>query len=420
MFAFTAISDYEKLYDELKEKDSSRNRRNRFWLHHRHENDDKNEDSNEAKEMTKLRDRIVTLSVENGILSKFTSYVGVENNPHKNLIQEEEIEYDDNEEVIDQPLMAAMPMQRNYMAKGSSRQHFAHAKGASIKRYKALPKRSAHHINRNCERKTEDREEEIDNKLDIDNFMPVIGSMADYEKDEEEMDRASPPRMHYEENRASPPRMHYEENRASPPRMHYEENRASPPRMQFAKMMSFGSAAPSQRSNIEMPRAAPEINNFQFTNEAAPAPRHYEMSNAIMQGACAAPMFYKESSKPSSSSSFTAPPPVKPRIENSVTGIVKSQQFDGRWKSDLFEQLMEFVDSEKRHFLVEFLDSLGVKEDEDGGNIKSTVVALCVLNKSFQSEELKWRQVQRKAVLWLKSKLEKNWEVEIQNLASLI
>lgn len=65
MFAFTTINNYENIYNDLQSKSS---------------------DEKDKTVLDKYKEQIIALSIENGIPSKFTSFIGVKNDSQQNSI----------------------------------------------------------------------------------------------------------------------------------------------------------------------------------------------------------------------------------------------------------------------------------------------------------------------------------------------
>lgn len=115
------------------------------------------------------------------------------------------------------------------------------------------------------------------------------------------------------------------------------------------------------------------------------------------------------------------PPQNQVKIENSLTGIVSSQDFDGKWKFSLFDQFIVLLGGDALNTLNGFFNSFGINNDEEiNRNIRSTIAALCILNKSFANEKSRWRLIQSKAIGWLNKNHPAKWEDEINKLASTI
>lgn len=103
-------------------------------------------------------------------------------------------------------------------------------------------------------------------------------------------------------------------------------------------------------------------------------------------------------------------------IEKSLAGIICSQDFDGKWKEPLLNDFVRMLEIKSENKALEnFFTSLNISNDE---NIKSTIAALCVLNKLFSDERSKWILIEKKAILFLNSKIKKDWEKEISSITS--
>ena len=369
LFAFNAINDYEKMYQDMAEK-------------HKFDND--------QNDLKKLKDRIITLSTENGILSKFTSFVGVENSPHREPIEDNDFEVAESN--------------RSFFRRGGGYGHSYRAKML----FDAAP-----------ERQSRPSFDESDSESDDDD-----------EGEHEErlcfMSNAAAPHRRYgkkcaKAKRSVKKRCKMAVREAAPQRAQMEAMPigAAPQRAQM-EAMPIG-AAPQQQFNIATPEHFNiERQQINAQNDASPAQfgsadysfaaYPHEFADRI---ACAAPM-----------SAAPQPPPVqKARFDRSMRGLLTCQEFNGMWKADLFDQLLDFLSDEHAgagEALSNFFVSMKIGDDEEGRNMRSTIAALCILNRVYAKENSKWKLIQIKAINWLNSKSKEQWAAKIQELVSSI
>lgn len=108
-----------------------------------------------------------------------------------------------------------------------------------------------------------------------------------------------------------------------------------------------------------------------------------------------------------------------------LTEIVKMQDFDGKWKFYLFDWLIDCINKQRNYndtinIFNKFFTSLNIEESDSYDDIRSTIVAICVLNKLFEEENKKWKLIQTKAINWLNSMIKKDWTDEISKLLAQI
>ena len=89
-----------------------------------------------------------------------------------------------------------------------------------------------------------------------------------------------------------------------------------------------------------------------------------------------------------------------------MISIFYSQDFDRKWKFSLFNHFIDFLGCVALNVLNGFFDSSGIDNGKEiNRNVKSTIAALCILNKSFANEKSRWRLIQSKEIGWLNNKL---------------
>lgn len=280
LFAFKAISDYEKIYDDISES----------------ENEEKTKE---------LQNKIIKLSIESGILSKFTSFVGVANN---------EKQSDDDDDPCDSLLMPI----------------FGSAKGRMI---------------------SSDDDDDDDDKI----LEPDI----EYYHEKEEL------------------------------RQILSSNRKP-----ICVITGKG----------RMISSDDDCDEFEIKYK-------YKMKRKQF--------FAPEAAGVEPQSKRKAE--IEPKIENTLTSIVSLQDFDGKWKYSLLDQLIDIlgINRDNKAF-ISFISSLNVKNEEIEGNIKSTVIAICILNKLYINDQSKWMLIEKKAINWLNSQVKANWENDINKLVSIL
>lgn len=108
-------------------------------------------------------------------------------------------------------------------------------------------------------------------------------------------------------------------------------------------------------------------------------------------------------------------------FDNSLMGIIQSQQFDGRWSYSLFENLINFLNvkcgKECSEVIEKFVnDNVKGIDIQTINDMKSTITSLCILKKIFPGEHAKWKLIILKAINWLNSIMNNQWEKSIDQL----
>ncbi|KAK8870636.1 von Willebrand factor A domain-containing protein 5A [Tritrichomonas musculus] len=105
--------------------------------------------------------------------------------------------------------------------------------------------------------------------------------------------------------------------------------------------------------------------------------------------------------------------------------IISSQESNGKWKGDHINVLTNFLKnkinndnfSEKIDNInkaVEILTLIAhINDNDEINDIKSTIIAICILNTLYMEEKSKWKLVEEKAYGWLKQKSQNIWKNEI-------
>lgn len=302
LFASNAITDYENIYEDGLMK---------------------------KEELNKIKQKIIQLSIETGIPSKFTSFVGVDKSSH--ILKSDELH------------KKAINYQSMFLREGVTRSHNRHIK--SKKRKSCVSNRS--------------------------NFF----NQNDFDDDDNYEMRAIPPPCG-----------------------------AAPPPPQGIQLYS------SQMScQYNMPHAN-QYNTYQrqyqcqcFCNTSFSDFDDLQISNNEQLGSIQQNDQFL--SQQSSTHQFT----------NSFIGVISSQEFDGKWNSNLLGNLEKYLFTDRminNEKLNQWFESIDVSD----GDMKSTIVALLILHKFFSNDESKWKLIQFKAINWLNSMKTLQWEKEIIDL----
>ena len=464
LFAFNAIRDYEKLYENLEETE-----RRGF--------------SSDDNELTKLKDRIVTLSIECGILSKFTSYIGVESESHRNPLpnqNESSSGFEDNRigsapmatdnqvegvvEIVESECGRKHRRKRGTMEandgtfisdgghvhkrrhRSQQAQPTAPVETAPVETAPApAPTPAEPPANESVEVAEEivesvsgrkRRRNRGTNDTNDGTFISDGGhthkrrhrSHTPAETPATETKTEEPKQEESKQEQPKPEEPKKEELKKEEPKQEQpkpEEPKKEELKKEEPKREELKQKHPKREETSFDRSRANRRRNKKFSYDADYAPRikckfssddSFDDGEEVfkkMEQEC-----YKRKSK-GSNRSHCPPPPKAPRMENSVTGIVSSLNFDGRWKSELLEQFLEFAGEKGSLALNSFFESLKLNyDDENKGDIESTIAALCVLHASFLNENSKWKIAAMKAIGWLNSKLPRQWQTEIQQLVS--
>lgn len=323
LFSINAIKDYENLYDDLKEKGNNKN------------------------ELDKIKNRIIELSIDNKIISKFTSYVGVEKEPHKNPIQFSNQELNQHSYL---PGLESSILQDLFSKMLNIKCQIKRQKGRRL-------------------------EKEIANKKSLMNKL------------NEQYETHSEMEIHLEKEIANKPLLMNKFN---------EQNEI----------------------NSEM-KIQLELNK---TNSTIMCEKERVKEDLIHSEK--EKTFKEEFKKPLEKAKRIENDINKRTVEKSLKKIISYQDYDGRWRSSHYDELVNYFDDDNlndaKENINEFFSSLNTDKDQMDEDMKSTILAILIMHIFFFNDSSKWKLIQLKAIQWLNSKYPKNWETEIEELKARI
>ena len=105
--------------------------------------------------------------------------------------------------------------------------------------------------------------------------------------------------------------------------------------------------------------------------------------------------------------------------------ITSSQEYNGKWKCNQISILTNFLKEKSNdakfakkidnlNKAVEILTTVSrIDDDDEINDIKSTIIALCIINTVYKEEKQKWELVEKKAFEWMREKSQNIWKNDI-------
>lgn len=335
LFSYNAISDFEQLYDEQSKTAMDNNA------------------------LSTLKSKIVALSIESGIISSFTSYVGVQKDA---------------------------PVERN-----EAHQQFGIIAPSMAPRFAGVPMMR-------CQMQA-----------------PMCCARPPMAQPVPACAKSQRPRV----STAPPPEIHEAIPLGAAPAIdHFFMARGS-----ASRGAAGGPVAKKASRKMASKTPQPHITGAPPSQHQAPAPPPpppqqgipLQTHNMMELAAAVSPQVNCYSDN-----TVIAKPPQQPapqddgKIKNTVNGIISVQKFDGRWDAAVIDELLAFVPADAKEAFNNLVASLNLAEAKDVEDVKATLAALFVFHKQFSGDQSRWKLVQAKAVRWLKSRSPStNWETEI-------
>lgn len=356
LFASNAINDYENICDDM---------------------------PNNSSDFKKYKNKIIELSIENAILSKFTSFVGVEEYPHTKIKQNEPKLNSFSNGYIPSPFVQNIEPTYGNSYCFNNMQYQQQQQFQQYQQQQMSPQMNfsgnyfVPHLepNYNTNYLHDDRTQLFEIENDDSDF-----DQSNFSSDE--LNEYYPP----------PPSCGF----APPP------SYGLPPPDPFM----FQKEGPQPRKDLLMKRFNKSFSSSSKKKSKCSKPSLKSMEKRSNQNV------FNSTSNTNSNMNF----------DYSLIGIIRSQDFDGKWSNSLLGNMENFLNSSCKinisqinQFLTKNAKGLDSLTEVD---MKCTIMALCILNKLYSQEQNKWRLIQMKALNWLKSKLNVKWEVEIANLSN--